>query len=92
MVLAGASSGAASESGWLSAFKDAGISAPDPNGVSFGGQDVIFVWRDHFVGACSGPLTPAAREAAEAKGWTLFELPESPAEGVPAGMISIFRD
>jgi hypothetical protein len=92
VVLTSEPSEAAGESGWLGAFKDAGISAPDPNGISFAGQDVTFVWRDHYVGACPETLRPAARVAAEAKGWTLFELPESPAEGVPSGMTSIFRD
>ena len=29
---------------------------------------------------------------AEAKGWTLFELPESVAAGVPDAMISMFKD
>jgi hypothetical protein len=91
VVLASASPGAPSDSGWLGTFDDAGIPAPDLNGLSFSGQDVTFVWRDHYVGACPGRLTPAAREAAEAKGWTLFELPDSPAEGVPAGMTPIFK-
>ena len=91
VVFASASSGAASESGWLSAFKGAGIAAPDANGVGFAGQDVIFVWRDHYVGASPGSLAPATREAAEAKGWTLFELPQSPAQGAPAAMISMLK-
>ena len=91
VVLAGATAATASESRWLNAFDDAGISAPDPNGLSFAGQDVRFAWRDQYVGACSGPLAPAAREAAEAKGWTLFELPQDPVEGLPAGMISILK-
>ena len=49
-----------------------------------------FAWRSHFVAACVAPLTEAAREAAEAKGWTLFELPGTVAAGVPDAMISMF--
>jgi hypothetical protein len=49
-----------------------------------------FVWRGHFVAACVFPLTEAMRQEAEAKGWTLFELPEAAAGGVPDAMISVF--
>ena len=91
VVLASAMAATASESGWLNAFNEAGLPAPDPNCVSFAGQEVRFAWRDQYVVACPGPLTPAAREAGEAKGWTLLELPQDPAQGLPAGMISILK-
>ena len=51
---------------------------------------MTFAWRSHFVAAGVAPLTKAMREAAEAKGWTLFELPETVAAGVPDALISIF--
>jgi hypothetical protein len=91
VVLFSATATTAGESGWLNAFDDAGIPAPNPTGVTFGEQQVRFVWRDHYVGACPGPLASAAREAAEAKGWTLFELPQDPVQGLPAGMTSILK-
>jgi Lhr-like helicase len=77
---------------WQSAFKDAGLPEPDASPVSFAGQEMSFVWRSHFVAARIASLTEAAREAAEAKGWTLFELPETPAAGVPDAMISMFGE
>ena len=50
-----------------------------------------FVWRSHFVAACAAPLSDATREAAEAKGWTLFELPRNGHCGRADAMISMFR-
>jgi hypothetical protein len=61
------------------------------SGAAFSGHEMSFVWRGHFVAACINPPSEAAREAAEAKGWTLFELPETAATGVPDAMISMFR-
>ena len=50
-----------------------------------------FAWRSHFVAACVAPLSAAALEAAEAKGWTLFELPATVAAGVPDEMVLMLR-
>ena len=75
--------------GWASAFKEAGLPAPDGSTVSFSDQEMNFAWRSHFVAACVSPLTEATREVAEAKGWTLFELPETVTAGVPHALISM---
>jgi Lhr-like helicase len=77
-------------SGWESAFRDAGLPPPDASRVSFCGQEMTFAWRSHFVAACIAPLTETTREAAEAKGWTLFELPVTVTAGVPDAMVSMF--
>ena len=85
--------GQPSEGGqWASAFKEAGLPAPDGSTVTFSDQEMTFAWRSHFVAACVSPLTEATREAAVAKGWTLFELPETVAEGVPHALISMFGE
>ncbi len=76
---------------WSMAFKEAGLPTSDASVVSFSGQEMAFAWRSHFVAACVAPLSEAACEAAEAKGWTLFELPATVAEGVPDGIISMLR-
>ncbi len=76
---------------WESAFKVAGLPTPDPAAVSFAEQEMSFAWRSHFIAACTAPLNDAMREAAEAKGWTLVELPGTVAAGVPAAMISMFE-
>jgi hypothetical protein len=75
---------------WARAFKDAELPPPDSSSVRFSDQEMSFVWRSHFVAACVFPLTVAMRQEAEAKGWTLFELPEVAAGGVPDAMISVF--
>ena len=92
VVLAKSSPRSASAEGWEPAFKDAGIPAPDGTSVSFANQEMSFAWRNHFVAACTEALSEAAREIADAKGWTLFELPGTCAAGVPDALISMFRD
>lgn len=92
IVLATGSSRRAGVDGWDAAIKDAGIPAPDGASVSFADQEMRFTWRTHFVAACTSALSEAAREIADAKGWTLFELPETCADGVPDALISIFKD
>lgn len=82
----------ASSEGWLGTFKEAGIPAPDSTPVSFADQQMSFVWRNHFVAACTHAASEAAREIADLKGWTLFELPETCAAGVPDALISMFKD
>jgi hypothetical protein len=92
VVLSTTSTRSASSAGWESAFKEAGLPPPDVGTVSFADQKMSFAWRDHFVSACTAPLTEAARQIAEAKGWTMFELPEASLAGVPDAMISMFKD
>jgi Domain of unknown function (DUF1998) len=78
--------------GWESVFKDAGIPSPDASAVSFSGEEMTFAWRSHFVAACISSPTEATRQEAEAKGWTLFELPEAVTVGVPDAMLSMFGE
>jgi len=75
---------------WTNVFKDNGLPPPDSSPVSFSGQEMSFTWRSHFVAACASPLTKETRQEADAKGWTLFELPETSAAGMPDAMIMIF--
>jgi Lhr-like helicase len=90
VVLARGTGQSTEDAEWESAFKEAGLPAPDGAAVSFSGQVMSFSWRSHFVAACVTPLAEATREAAEAKGWTLFELTEAAAAGVPDAMRSMF--
>ena len=76
--------------GWASVFKDTGIPAPDTSAVNFAGQEMTFAWRSHFVAASISALTTGARREAEAKGWTLFELPEAVTASMPDAMLSMF--
>jgi hypothetical protein len=90
VVLAVTQDQASEGGGWAIAFKEAGLPPPDASIASFSGQDMSFAWRSHFVAASVAPLSEATREAADAKGWTLFELPETVAAGVPDALISRF--
>jgi len=92
VVLSAAPTRSESAAGWEAIFKEAGLPAPDDTVVHFDNQEVNFAWRSHFVAACTSPLTKATREIAEAKGWTLFELPETSSAGVPDAMILMFKD
>jgi len=92
VLAAGSSRPAGGIDGWDVAFKTAGIPAPDGASVSFADQEMNFAWRSHFVAACTGTLSAAAQEIADAKGWTLFALPETCADGVPDALISMFKD
>ncbi len=92
IVLASGSSRRDTIEAWDVAFKDAGIPAPDGASVSFADQEMRFVWRNYFIAACTSSLSAPAREIADTKGWTLFELPETCAVGVPDALISMFKD
>jgi hypothetical protein len=83
----------AAEAGeWVNAFKEVGLPAPDGPAIKFSDQEMSFAWRSHFVAACISPLTETTRQEAEAKGWTLFELPEAVTAGVPDAMRSMFGE
>lgn len=76
---------------WKTAFKKAGIPEPDLATLNLGDHTLQFVWRNHFVAASLSPLTQTVREKAETKGWTLFELPNTSADGVPPAMVALFK-
>ena len=77
---------------WEAAFKAAGIPPHDAAAVSFAEQEMAFAWRSHYFAARTTPVSDAAREAAEVKGWMLIELPGIAADGVAATMVSIFGE
>ena len=77
---------------WLAVFKEAGLPAPDAVPITIAGQEFPFVWRSHFVAAVTGTVTDAVRSAGHAKGWMLFALPETTAEGLPSGLMAMFRN
>lgn len=91
VVLAAPAARAGEAGGWALAFKAAGLPEPDTMPVCFADQEMSFAWRSHFVAARAAPLADATREIAEVRGWTLFELPENVADGVPSAMVSMFR-
>ena len=77
---------------WLRVFEAAGIPAPDGSAVKLAGQEMRFTWRSHFVAASLSPMEEVTRAEADAKGWTLFELPEAAHASVPDAMRSMFGE
>lgn len=85
----GASSG---NGGWLGTLRDAGLPDPDPTPMGLAGTELTFAWRSHFVAASPTHLADTVHDEAGAKGWTLFELPEDPAAGIPEAMLAMFAE
>ncbi|MCA8838079.1 MAG: hypothetical protein K8963_09540, partial [Proteobacteria bacterium] len=59
---------------WSQAFESSGLPHPDASSASFGGQEMLFVWKAHCAAASASALSEAAQKDAANKGWTLFEL------------------
>ncbi|MCS6291164.1 MAG: DEAD/DEAH box helicase [Nitrospira sp.] len=91
LVMAASSPSTPDTGDWKVAFKHAGIPEPDIATLTFGEYTLHFVWRNHFVAASLTPVTPTVRENAETKGWTLFELPDNSAGGIPPAMIALLK-
>jgi len=75
---------------WTGLFDQAGMPAPDAEGVTMAGRSLPFAWRAHCVAAAVGAISAAALEAADAKGWMLFEL--HPGADLPADLIKTFKE
>ncbi|EWY37264.1 ATP-dependent helicase [Skermanella stibiiresistens SB22] len=80
------------EKRWEDSFAEAGLAAPDRTGVTMAGTSFPFAWRRHYVAAAAGEIPVAARDEAEAKGWTLFRLPASPDVALPAEMGDMLKE
>jgi hypothetical protein len=77
--------------GWLTAFKQLGLPAPDSEMATLGGQEFPFVWRINRAAATTAPLTEDALAYAEEMGWTLFELPADSTTSLPEGLIAALK-
>lgn len=77
---------------WPSAFKAAGIPAPDVEPLTIAGEVVPYAWRTERVLATKGPLADSLKEAAHDRGWSLYELPPTVDEGLPLDLIAAFKD
>ena len=76
---------------WPALFRAAGIPTPDSAPITMAGQVFPFAWRSHFIAAALDPVTDAAREMGDAKGWMLFALPDATAEGPPSELTAMFQ-
>jgi len=77
---------------WDAVFKAAGIPRPDAKPLVLDGQPVSFVWGQGRVAANLGPLSVAAREEAQDRGWDVFELSPDPADGLPTGLVEQLKE
>ena len=77
---------------WPTLFSQAGLPAADTNGVTLAAMTLPFAWRSHFVAAMEGEISPKVREAANAKGWMLFQLPDAPDAVLPADLIAMLKE
>lgn len=82
----------ASARDWPALFSEAGLPAADANGVTLAEATLPFAWRSHFVAAALSDISPQVREAANAKGWTLFQLPEKPDAPLPSDLIAMLKE
>lgn len=78
--------------GWVTAFRELGLPAPDAVPISFSGIEASFAWRGHCVAACTVGVTHEAASLAESKGWTLVRLPDSISAGVPEALSALLKD
>ena len=75
------------EDGWSGSFAQYGAPAPDPKPLTLAEVSFPFAWRSHYVAAKPGTISMAAKTAANDRGWSVFELPADPSDGLPAQLI-----
>lgn len=77
---------------WRAAFEQAGLVAPDAEGIRVGDVDVPYVWRGHYVAATPYSVTAETRETAAAEGWELFMIPDDGSYGVPIELKQMLKE
>ena len=82
----------AGENAWVDWIRGAGLPPPDGSSITFAEVVLPLAWRAHCVAAGPGPLTDAVSRAAEAKGWTVIELPAYPEGPVPDTLKAYLQD
>ena len=80
------------EAGWSGSFAQFGVPSPDSKSLTLAEVSFPFAWRSHYVAAKPGPVPSAARSAGDDRGWSLFELPADPTDGLPAQLIEALTE
>jgi Lhr-like helicase len=75
---------------WRSAIAAWRLPPPDASALTLGDDTFYLAWRSHMVAANTNPIADAAREAADALGYTLLILPAEPPEEAPAELTELF--
>lgn len=77
---------------WQALFTQAGLPAPDKTGVTLADTTLPFAWRGHFVAVTEEEISAEAMEVANAKGWTLFQLPDGPDAALPPDLVAMLKE
>ena len=91
-LMAAASSEAPKTNGdWHAALAGWGLPTPDKEPLTIeGSASLPLAWRNHLAAAAIGSLDDTARARAEALGFAVAVLPESPGDAPPPELIELF--
>ena len=79
------------ESGWAQIFAEHGVPAPAAKHLTVGDIAFPFAWHSHYIAAKTGAIPEAVKAAAADLGWSVFELPADPSDGLPDALIAAFE-
>ena len=77
------------QSDWHAAVVRWGLPAPDVEPLTVNGTILPIAWRKHLAAAVIGAVDAEARAGAEALGYTIAVLPETPGEQPPAELVAL---
>ena len=78
--------------GWSEAFAQHGLPTPDAKRLTLADVSFPYSWRSHYVAAITGSIREEVKAAADDRGWSLFELPDDPSDGLPADLITALKE
>jgi Lhr-like helicase len=76
---------------WFEAFKQWGLPTPTGTPLVVDGVSLRFVWPQHRVAADTRPVDAQIRTAADALGYAVVGLPNTPAETTPPELAKLFE-
>jgi Lhr-like helicase len=74
---------------WHAALARWGLPAPDEAPLAIEGTTLPLAWRAQLAAAAFGSVTDEARTAAEARGFGIALLPETPGDAPPADLVKL---
>ncbi len=92
VVLKTTPNGTSTDRDWSDIFAQHGIPAPDVKRLTLADVSFPFAWHSHYVAAIIGPISETVKAEADDRGWSLFELPIDPSNGLPTELISILEE
>jgi hypothetical protein len=80
----------ANEQGWPAGIHQAGLPLPELDKITLEGVTFAYFWPSHYVLANPEPIPAAARDAAEAAGMSVVQLPASGFD-LPAALVDLLK-